>query len=274
VSANPEDFVKQPSDPSAGRSTRHDRATLTIHSLRREYFDLDLSAYRLTFDDGLYSQYYYRPLLRKANRPMIYFIASAMVRPGPARKTFEGRHLPFVKSPRYMLAAHGRSDLSDFMTVDEVADLHSREGILIGAHSHFHEVALTSFLPKKPNSRWKRERLGEFPPAMTRALAIRSRLAFRSYACRAGRLVRRTSEEWLDFVKYDTDKCLEWFMTHLGFQPTLYCLPFNEYSRRLLEVLESFGFTTFYNGRRGLGRRVIPRIDIDALLDAQRKRHG
>ena len=245
-----------------------------IHSLRQEHFDLPLSDYRLTFDDGLYSQYYYLPLLRRANTPMIYFIASAMIRPGPARKTYTGHHLPHVKSTAYMLAARSRSDLSHFMTVDEVADLHCREDILIGAHSHFHEVALTPYLPKKPNSRWKRERLAGFPPAMTQALAIRSRLAFRGYGCRGGRLVRRTSEEWLDFVKYDTEECLKWFMNHLGFQPTLYCLPFNEYSRRLLEVLESFGFTTFYNGRRRLGRRVIPRIDIDALLEEHRKLHG
>ena len=38
---------------------------LMIHDIRKEYFDLDLDQYRLTFDDGLFSQYYYFPLLNK-----------------------------------------------------------------------------------------------------------------------------------------------------------------------------------------------------------------
>jgi hypothetical protein len=101
---------------------------------------------------------------------------------------------------------------------------------------------------------------------MTRALAIRSRLAYRGYTCKKGRLVRRSSQEWLDFVKYDTEACLEWFDAHLGYQPTDYCLPFNEFSRGLIAVLKGFGFTTFYNGRRKMGGTVIPRIDIDKLI--------
>jgi hypothetical protein len=31
------------------------RPTLMIHNVRREYFELDLASYRLSFDDGLFS---------------------------------------------------------------------------------------------------------------------------------------------------------------------------------------------------------------------------
>jgi hypothetical protein len=245
-----------------------------IHGMRREYFDLGLHACRLTFDDGLYSQYYYYPRLRELGTELVYFIATSLICPGPARGRFDGRHLPFVKSPAYMLAARARDDLSHFMTTEEVAFLSAQEGVRIGAHSHFHEVVLTPCLPKKPNSPWKRERLADHPAFLTRVLAIRSRLAFRGYAFRKGRLVRRTSAEWLDFVKYDTDSCLKWFDTHLGYQPTHYCLPFNEYNERLIEVLRQFGFEVFYNGRRGKPGSVIPRIDIDKLFEEHRQRHA
>lgn len=249
------------------------KTTLMIHSMRKEFFDLDLAAFRLSFDDGLYSQYYYYPLMAELNTEKIFFITTSMIAPGPARNMFDGEHLPFVKSPRYMHIAYSRSDFSYFMTTEEVAFLKAQKNVCIGAHSHFHDVTLTSYLPKKPNSKWKRDRLAGYPAYLTRALAIRSRLNYRGYAYRKGRLVRRTREEWLEFVRRDTDCCLNWFHTHLGFQPTCYCMPFNEYSDTLIEVLKGFGFTTFYNGRRGKDGTVVPRTDIDKLLEEHLARH-
>jgi hypothetical protein len=87
-------------------------------------------------------------------------------------------------------------------------------------------------------------------------------------------VVRRTRAQWLEFVKYDTECCLRWFQRHLDIQPTAYCLPFNEYCDRLIQVLEGFGFTTFYNGRRNKNNTVIARVDIDKLLEAHGARHG
>ena len=37
---------------------------LTIHDVRKEYLNLNLVDYRLTFDDGLFSQYYYFQLFK------------------------------------------------------------------------------------------------------------------------------------------------------------------------------------------------------------------
>ena len=48
--------------------------TLMIHEIEKDFFDLDLSGYRLTFDDGLYAQYYYYPVFEHYNTKMIYFI--------------------------------------------------------------------------------------------------------------------------------------------------------------------------------------------------------
>ena len=249
------------------------RPTLMIHNVRREYFELDLASYRLSFDDGLFSQYYYYPLLERVKSEMLFFPITSMITEGPRRPAFDGMHLPYVKSPQYMAAARTPAGRMHFMTTEEVQFLKAQAGVQIGAHSHFHEVTLTRHLPKKPNSRWKRERLGEFPDHLTRALASRSRLAFRGSFFRNGRMIRRTVSQWEEFVRYDTERCLDWFHRHLNFQPTAYCLPFNEYSDRLIEVLKSFGFTTFF-GRRAKGTTVIARTDIDRLLEEHPARHG
>jgi hypothetical protein len=250
------------------------KSTLMIHNVRREFFDLDLDDYRLSFDDGLFSQYYYYPRLAQIDSEKIFFLPTAMIAEGPARRIFNGEHLPFVKSPQYMREAFSRAGLSHFMTTDEAAFLKEQANVEIGAHSHFHDVTLTHYLPKKPNSQWKRDRLSAFPARLTKALAIRSRLAYRGCIFRNGRMVRRTISQWLEFVQYDTERCLRWFDTYLGFQPTIYCMPFNEYSDLLIELLKRFGFTTFYNGRRAKNRTIIARIDIDKLLEEHLAQHG
>jgi peptidoglycan/xylan/chitin deacetylase (PgdA/CDA1 family) len=86
-------------------------------------------------------------------------------------------------------------------------------------------------------------------------------------------MIRRTVSQWGEFVRYDTERCLDWFHRHLNFQPTAYCLPFNDYSDRLIEVLKNFGFTTFF-GRRAKNTTVIARTDIDRLLEEHPARHG
>ena len=53
-----------------------------IHDIRKEYFELSLNQYRLTFDDGLFSQYYYYPLYKNHTERLTYFIATSFIQPG------------------------------------------------------------------------------------------------------------------------------------------------------------------------------------------------
>ena len=154
-----------------------------IHDLKPEYFALPLRDYRLTFDDGLFSQYYYQPLLADQPGGLTFFVATAFVRPGPARPRFAGRYLEHLKSGVYSRRAFIEGRLDDFMTVDEVGVLADQPGVRIGAHSHFHDVVLTDVHPRKPKapSPWKTERFREVPEALRRGLSIRSRLAFQGF---------------------------------------------------------------------------------------------
>ncbi|MFC1829596.1 hypothetical protein ACFL0O_08295 [Thermodesulfobacteriota bacterium] len=239
-----------------------------IHNIRKEYFDQDLSGYRMTFDDGLYSQYYYTPLLKTDGQERIYFIITGLVKPGKARKMFDGEHLAFVKSKRYMYDAFIKGKFDQFMTLEEVQILASQKDVRIGAHSHFHEIIPTRMHPskKKAPSPWKMERYPYYDEIRDQGLNLRSKLAFQGYNYRDGRLVRRSVAEWEDYIKYDTELSLEWFASNLGLTPKVYCFPFNEHNNRLVGVLKQFGFREFYSARPGENTDIHPRTDIDKLI--------
>jgi hypothetical protein len=235
-----------------------------IHDFRKDYFELNLAAYTLTFDDGLYSQYYYYPLLDPVDSPKIFFIITSFIKPGKARERFNGEFIKSVKSRKYMNDAFINNDFSDFMTLEEIQELATHKGVKIGTHSHFHDVIIHDTPPKKPTSQWKIERLSYHPEKMDPNSSIRSKLAYQGFELRKGRLVERTETEWMDYIKYDTELTLKWFEENLGFVPEIYGLPFNEYSDRMIEVLESSGFKEFY-GKSSKNNKIHARLDIDKL---------
>jgi len=162
-----------------------------IHDFRKDYFELNLAAYTLTFDDGLYSQYYYYPLLEPVGSPKIFFIITSFINPGKARAQYTGEFIKSVKSRRYMHNAFVSNDFSHFMNLEEIQELATHEGVRIGTHSHFHDVIIHDTPPKKPTSQWKIERLSYHPEKMNPRTSIRSRLAFQGFELRNGKLVPR-----------------------------------------------------------------------------------
>jgi hypothetical protein len=241
---------------------------LMIHDLRKEYFDLPLGRYRLTFDDGLYSHYYYYPLLRGHPGTLTFFITTSLIREAPARPQFTGRYLEHMKSGVYSFRAFIEKDREAFMTLEEVRVLARQPNVRLGAHSHFHDLILTDVHPRKPKpaSPWKSARFREVPEALRQGLSIRSRLAFQGFEFQQGRLVPRSETRWLDYIRHDTELCLGWFDKHLGQVPNAYCFPFNEYSPPLIAVLRSCGFQEFYASRSPKDPGLIGRTDIDSLL--------
>ncbi len=240
---------------------------LMIHNIRKEFFNLDLAKYQLTFDDGLYSQYYYFSLFEPGHSPRIYFIITGFIQPGKARKVFDGQYLPHIKSAKYMYEAFVNKNFDQFMRIEELEIIADQKEVIIGAHSHFHDIILTEHRLKKPLSLWKLKQL----PCILQSkegtpINRRSKLAYQGYSCSGGNLVKRPKIEWLDYIKFDTESCLKWFEKHLGFQPSAYCFPFNEYTHVLVEILKSYGFKHFYNGRSGDSQQIFSRMDIDNLV--------
>jgi hypothetical protein len=243
-----------------------------IHDIRQEYFDLNLDQYRLTFDDGLFSQYYYYPLYRNHPEKLTYFIATAFIRPGQARRMFTGEYIPYLKPKKYMYRSFIEQQFEHFMTIEEIRELAAKPNVRIGVHSHWHDVILTRShsRKRKPLSKWKLERFQNCPEIGKRDLSIRSKIAFQGFNFQNGSLSRRSSSEWEDYIKYDTEHCLKWVEDNLGFTPELYCLPFNEHNEKLISILKSFGFNQFFAARSGNNKDVCSRVDIDGLIIPQR----
>ena len=209
--------------------------------------------------------FYYYPLLERLDTEMIYFIITSFIKPGNARKQYNGDYLKVVKSRKYMYDAVIKENFSHFMTLEELQQLLPYDNVKIGTHSHFHDVIIHDSPPKKPTSQWKIERCAYHPETMNSKSSIRSKLAFRGFELRNGQVVERTETEWIDYIKYDTELSLNWFEKNLGFAPEIYSLPFNESSDKLIEVLESFGFKEFY-GKSPKHKKINPRQDIDKLI--------
>jgi hypothetical protein len=174
-----------------------------------------------------------------------------------------------METSAYSFRAYIEGDLQDFMTLAEVRFLAEQPNVRLGAHSHFHDLILTDVHPRRPRpaSPWKVARFHRIPEPLRRGLSIRSRLAFQGFEFKSGRLVARSKNDWLDYIRRDTDLCLEWFARHLGQHPTAYCFPFNEYSPDLTAVLRSFGFQEFYASGSPKDASIIGRMDIQALVN-------
>ena len=239
-----------------------------IHDIRKEYFDLDLNQFRLTFDDALFSQYYYFKLFRNHPQKLTYFITTSFIKPGKARSMFKGRYIPYLKSKKYGYRTFIESKYDHFMNVEEIQKISQQPNVRIGVHSHFHDVILTHKHPskRKPLSQWKMERYENFSKIAHQDFSIRSRLAFQGFNYKNGLLKRRSVTEWEDYIKYDTELCLKWVQQNLGFTPDMYCFPFNEYNQKLIAILKSFGFKKFFAARAGKDGEVQERVDIDSLV--------
>ena len=241
---------------------------LMIHDLRKEYFDLDLDPYRLTFDDGLFSQYYYFSLLKKHPAELTFFITTSFIKPGKARSRYDGEYLSYLKSKKYSYRTFIEDRFDHFMTLEEIQELAAQSNVRIGVHSHFHDVILTRTHSsrRKPLNRWKLARFENRPEIAAEDLSIRSRLAFQGYYLKDDKLARRSEAQWEEYIKYDTELCLNWMQDHLGFTPDRYCFPFNEHNEKLISVLKTFGFKQFFAARPGKSTEVVGRVDIDSLI--------
>jgi len=112
------------------------KPVLMLHELNEAIFDLPLENYTLTFDDGLYSQYYYFDRLKSINTEKIFFISSNIICNGQQSLDFPACELAHEK------AFAGNTE--DYMTLDQIKDLMKDPMVSIGGHSHYHK-RLTDF---------------------------------------------------------------------------------------------------------------------------------
>jgi hypothetical protein len=115
---------------SVNNSMSRNKPVLMIHEVREWMFDLPLEKYVLTFDDGLYSQYYYFDHFKKIPTEKIYFISSNIICTGQQSTEF-----PCCKVAHEKAFAGNKED---YMTIDQIKELMEDPLVIIGGHSHDH----------------------------------------------------------------------------------------------------------------------------------------
>ena len=110
------------------------KPVLMIHEIREWMLELPLENYTLTFDDGLYSQYYYFEHLKKFATEKYFFISTNIVCPEDHEQSLlfpscsEAHDLYFK--------AHNTENYMKWSQIQEIAN---SEHCHIGGHSHFHK---------------------------------------------------------------------------------------------------------------------------------------
>lgn len=107
-----------------------------IQKLKNPKIDL------ITFDDGLYSQYYYRKYFYQLNKPLVYFISSSIICENP-----ENQIIDIDCKTAHKLAFSG--NFKPYMTLSQIQEI-QREGYEIGTHNHNHK-RFTSIIDFKEN---------------------------------------------------------------------------------------------------------------------------
>ena len=121
------------------------KPVLMIHEFQEEFLKLPLEQYILTFDDGLYSQYWFWDQhLKHLQTEKIFFISSGIICP---ENTDQGNC--FCSSFDAHLRAKSNI-FSDYMKISQIKELMKNSWVTIGGHgnSHLNLNDLTTLLGK------------------------------------------------------------------------------------------------------------------------------
>jgi peptidoglycan/xylan/chitin deacetylase (PgdA/CDA1 family) len=105
---------------------------LELHEITERHLTEDYSNYDIiTFDDGLYSQYYYREFFLSLKRPLIYFISSSIIHNGHEQI----KDIDCVSAHENYF---NKNDSCSYMTLEQIKELSSVAEIGGHGHSHIH----------------------------------------------------------------------------------------------------------------------------------------
>ena len=111
----------------------------TVHSVCEDFFKMDLSDYILTFDDGLYSQFFYWNLIDQIKTEKILFITTGAILPSnKVREQYKDKFVNFKDCFESLLLWKNKNQRSNYMTLGELKYISSNYDVEIGAHSHNH----------------------------------------------------------------------------------------------------------------------------------------
>jgi len=107
------------------------KQVLMIHEIKEDYFKLPLANYVLTFDDGLYSQFYYLKEFERIKTEKIFFISTGII-----CKEIQSAKFITCQEAHRKFFEEGRTE--DYLTLDQLLELKHTSGFEIGGHGHRH----------------------------------------------------------------------------------------------------------------------------------------
>lgn len=111
----------------------------TVHSVCKSLLELNLDIFTITFDDALYSQYFYWEHFKRFKTKKILFIPTGAIRlTDECRPTFSGEYINFPDCYKAMQRWKKNNDRKDYMTLGEIKFLINNSDIRIGGHGHGH----------------------------------------------------------------------------------------------------------------------------------------
>ncbi len=109
------------------------KPVLMIHEIRDWMLKLPLENYTLTFDDGLYSQYYFFDHFKKLKTEKYFFISTNIVCPEDQKQS-----LLFPTCAEAHQLYFSSQSTEHYMKWSQIREIYETENCYIGGHSHFH----------------------------------------------------------------------------------------------------------------------------------------
>jgi len=117
------------------------KPVLMIHKISDWMFKLPLEDYVLTFDDGLYNQFFYLEKLKQIKTEKIFFISTAIICPDEQEQLAD-----FPESSCAHETYFKQGDKRHFMKWSQIEEIIRTPDCFIGGHSHSHNKINTRSL--------------------------------------------------------------------------------------------------------------------------------
>lgn len=111
----------------------NNKPVLMIHEILPWMLHPMLENYILTFDDGLYSQYFHLDFFKKLNTPKIFFISTDIICPEEKKQNHD---FPSCASAHEDFFKNGNT--SNYMKWSQIHEIANSPQCFIGGHSHAH----------------------------------------------------------------------------------------------------------------------------------------
>lgn len=111
------------------------KPVLMIHEFKKEFLDLPLKDYILTFDDGLYTVYKFFNKIKKIDTEKYFFISSNIICPDSVKQDDS-----FILCHQAHIKAMKNKNYENYMNWSQIKEIEKEDKCYIGCHSHYHKV--------------------------------------------------------------------------------------------------------------------------------------